>query len=816
MIKNYLLTAFRSILKRKLHSGLNIVGLAIGMAGALLIVQYVRFETSYNNFHENRDNIYRISYSKEKNGNESFNTVLTYSGVGPLMKEQFPEVIDFVRMRPASTITSVAVMQYGEDVFEEENVYFTDPSFFRIFSFELIEGDPENALKNQFTAVISEGMAKKYFGDVDPIGQTIRKGQNENYLITGLMKDTPANSHMQINLLLSHATLSAILPPRWSERDLDVFHGHLFIQTETGSDPVALSAKFPQFVMDFVGGKEFAKQNVVLKFGMMALKDIHLHSHIQHEAEINGDKEIVDYMRIIGLLILVIALINYVNLSTAQAMERAKEIGIRKVNGASRSSLMFQYILESFVVNFYSIALAIIFVFLAQSTLSDLGAAKLQEVRLQYQPWFWMTAGYLWIISSLLSGFYPALILSGYNPITVLKGKIRSNKKGALLRKGLVVFQFICSISLIVGTMIIYSQISYMRNQKLGMKIDDKLVLKGPAMADSTYISRYTSFRNDLIQMPSVQSVSATQSIPGKEFRSATWFTRVDNPEADSKFCYINNVDKEFAEKYELEFVAGRNFVDTDESSIIVNEATSELFEFSEPEEALGKSITAGDPTNPESNKWKIIGIVADFNQQSLKHDYSPVIMFRNENVSSYYSIQLNTGNNGFTNLQTTIDEIRVKWLERFSGNPFNYYILKDSFDAQYKSEFEFGRLLSIFSSLAILVGILGLVGLSTYTIQQRTKEIGIRKVLGSSVQDITLLLGKEVFWLVLIANLISWPICWYVFSKWLDGFAFRTEMSIWPFLTSFLIILTIAVSSISYQVIKASIANPVAALKYE
>ncbi len=816
MLKNYILSAFRSTVKRKLHSSLNIFGLATGMAGALLILQYVIFETSYNDFHENRDNIYRISYSKEKGGVESFNTVLAYSGVGPLMVEQFPEVINFVRMRPASTITSRALIRYQDHFFEEGDVYFADPSFFEIFSFELLEGDRNTVLKDQFTAVITESMAKKYFGSVNPIGKSIRKGRHENYMIAGIMKDTPENSHMKINLLLSHSTLSAILPQYWSEDNLSVFHGHLFIQTTPGTDKDILSEKFPSFVMDFVGGKRLAEQDIVLKFGIMSIKDIHLESHIQHEAEINGDRQIVDYMSIVGFLILLIALVNYVNLSTARAMERAKEIGIRKVIGANKSRLITQYMIEAFVVNFFAIIFSIAIVFLVQPFLGELGASKLQNIEVLKQWWFWQAVTVIWISSSLLSGFYPSLILSSYHPVSVLKGKLTTNKKGVFLRKGLVVFQFASSVGLIIGTIIIYTQINYMRDQRLGMNIDDKLVLKGPMVIDSTYNSKFTALKNSLLQLPTINGVTATQSIPGKEFNSASWFARFDNPDNDRKFCFSNSFDNDFATNYEMEFVAGRNFTDTDQYAILLNEAAAELFEFASPEAAIGKSIAAGDPTEPETIRWKISGVVKNFNQQSLKNDFSPVIMFRNQNASNFYSIQLNANGLELDRLSSTIDQIRDRWFDFFPGSPFNYHFLRESFDAQYKTELEFGRLLSFFSGLTILVAILGLIGLSSYTIQQRTKELGIRKVLGSSIQGIVILLSRDIFGLILIANLIAWPVCWYVFSDWLAGFAFRTEMTVWPFLFSFVIIAVVAASAVAYQVVRASTANPVKALKYE
>ena len=816
MFRNYIKNAIRRSFKDKFHTLLNILGLAIGMASALLILQYVKFETSYNDFHENRDEIYRISYSKEKAGVESFNTVLTYAGVGRLMVEQFPEVIDFVRLRPVGTIRSKTLIRYQDQFFEEEDVFFTEPSFFEIFSFDLVRGDASSVLQDQFTAVISESMAKKYFGNEDPIGKIIRKGTDENYMITGVMEDSPINSHVDISILLSHATLSAIMPDYWTDDNLSVFHGHLYIRTVPGTDPDALIEKFPQFVMDFVGGHELAKQDVVLKFAMMPLSDIHLHSHIEHEAKINGDSEIVLYLSIVGILIFIIALVNYINLATARAMERAKETGVRKVIGATQSSLLSQYMAEAFFINLFAIVLSLALVFLSQPFLAQLGASNLQDTDLFHQRWFWFSVLGIWIIASVLAGFYPAIVLSSYRPATVLSGKQANNAKGGLLRRGLVVFQFASSICMIIGTIIIYSQISYMRGQKLGMNIEDKLVLRGPIATDSTYQSNYMGLKNALLQMPAIRGVSSSQSIPGKEYNSATWFAVVDNPETDRKFCYINRFDNDFAVNFELEFLAGQNFSETDNTAILINKAAADLFEFQNPESAIGKRVTSGDPNDPESTKWKIIGVIDDFNQQSLKHDYAPVIIFRNENASNFYSVQFNSSITSLHELSNTIDQIRKHWFNSFSGNPFNYYFLREGFDQQYRKEIEFGRLLSIFSGLTILVAILGLIGLSSYTIRQRTKEIGIRKILGLNTPGIALLLSKDIFGPILLANLIAWPVCWYIFSTWVSGFSFRITMSIWPFLLAFLIILIIASLAMAYQITKASVSNPVRALRYE
>lgn len=815
MLKNYIVSALRNSLKNGVYSLLNILGLTIGTASCMLILQYVVFERSYNDFHENGDNIYRISYLKEKSGIESFHSVLTYSGVGPLMVKEFPEVVNFTRLRPASVITSKALIQYEDRFFEENDVYYADTSFFEIFSFKLLDGDPNAVLKDPFTAVVSQSFAQKYFGNEDAIGKTIRKGRSENLLITGIMADAPANSHVNINVLISHSTLSTTMDETWTPNDLMRFHGHLYIETRPGTNPSYLEEKFPQFVMDYVGGRQLAEQDVVLKFWMLPLKDIHLKSHIEHEAEPNGDYRIVDAMLIVAGLILFIALVNYVNMSTARAMERSKEIGIRKVIGASKSGLMGQYMVEAFI-NFLAILFSLLLILLAQPFLSQIAGAKFDQVNVFGEMWFWKFEIILWVISSILSGIYPAMVLSSYNPVIVLKGKLTTNRKGIFLRKGLVLFQFVSSVSLIIGTLVIFSQINFMRDRNLGMTIDDKLVVRGPMVVDSTYNSSFVSFKNSLLQIPAIENVTASQSIPGKEYNSATWFTRVDKPEVDPKFCYINTVDLEFAAAFELTFVAGSNFSTTDEISVLMNETAARQFEFDNFSEAIGKSIAMGDPRNEQSRKWRIKGIIKDFNQQSLKEEVSPVILFKGDNATNFYSLKLHANVGGITELNNLIDQVRVNWFSSFSGNPFDYYFLREGFDEQYKSEIAFGRLLSIFSGLTIFISILGLIGLSSYSIQQRTKEIGIRKVLGSSISNVGLLLSKDVFTPILFANAIAWPICWYLFSKWLDEFAYRMTLSLWPFIIASISILCISALAVVYQLTKTLRANPVNELKYE
>jgi len=815
MFKNYFKIALRNINKNRAFSFINIFGLAIGLAGCLLIFQYVSFELSYNKFHENSENIYRISYSKEKDGIESFHTVLTYTGVGRRLKENFPDVLEFARLRPVSTITSTSVISYREAVYEETRVYFADPSFLTMFSFKILKGDRATMLVNPFTAAISESTAIKYFGDEDPIGKTIKQGGDNDFTITGVFADIPADSHVKFDFLLSHISLKGLMYESWTEDNMTSFHGHLYLQMEPNANIPAFEDKLPQFVDEFVGGLELKEQGTLLKLWVMALEDIHLNSNIQHESEINGDAATVKYLTIIAFIILFIAWVNYINLSTARAIERANEVGVRKVLGAERKQLIKQFIFESALINIVAIFISLSLVALAQPVFSELGANHLLKINIWGNFTFWLTVGTLFVSGILFSGIYPALTLSGFKAVEVIKGGNYGRRQGNTLRRILVIFQFSASVSLIIGTTIVYSQISHMRNQELGINIERSLVVKAPELADSTYGTQVQAFKTELLKNANIQSVVASFDIPGREFNSATWYKKINETDEQAQFVYRTFIDEDFLTSLEIELLAGRGFVAEDNNrSVILNEKAIGLFNYPTPEDALGNELTfIGSDGEFRLN---IIGVVKNYHHLSPKLAHSPLLMSYSPRVRKYYIVQFNVGDDPQESIPKVISTTEEVYAEYFIGNPFNYFFLDDEFEKQYRADQSFGDLFSIFSLLALIVASLGLFGLSSFTILRRTKEIGIKKVLGSSVGHILRSLSYDYLKLVLIANVIAWPLIYYLMGQWLANFENDISMQWWLFPLAGIAVSLVALITVSFHTVRAATTNPVKALKYE
>ncbi len=795
---------------------INILGLAVGLAGGLLILQYTFFELSYNKFHEKSTDIYRISYSKEKNGVESFNTVLTYAGVGRAMKENFPEVLEFARLRPASLITSTAAILFGDKVFEEKRVFYADPSYLEMFSFKILEGDKSTALNEQFSAMISASTAKKYFGDNDPIGGQFKIAQRpESYTVTGIFEDVPPNSHVKFDFLLSHSTLSAIMPAYWNDNIMGTFHAHLYVLLQPDADVDRLTAKFPKFVDDFIWSQISKAEDTELKLNIMALEDIHLYSNIEHEAELNGDAKVVTYLSIIAILILVIAWVNYINLSTARSAERAREVGVRKVLGSLKVDLIRQFLFESAVVNFIAIVTAAILFLAAQSLFRTLGADEM----LTLKPWenslFWMAITGLFVVGVLFSGFYPAFALSSYRPIQVLRGSFYGNKKGILLRKVLVIFQFTASISLLIGTSIVFQQIRHMRNQDLGIEIDQQLVVKAPLLADSTYSSKFQGFKTELSRHASVVSVTASGDVPGREFNSATWFKKVGDSDNAAVFCYSTLVDNDFLNSMGIELIAGRQFESEDNAfAIMMNEAAVREHGFESAEAAIGEKFTfMGTDGRVQLN---VVGVVKNYHHLSPKLAHSPLFIRFVPQIRKYYIVKFNTGDDPAEAAREMVERAEQTYHTMFGENPFDYFFLDNEFERQFESDQQFGDVFGIFSLLAILVASLGLFGLSSYTVLQKTKEIGIRKVLGSSIGKILRLLSWEFAKLILLSNLIAWPLIYYLMNRWLETFASRITIAWWLFPAACILVAIIAMITVSFHTVRAANANPVNSLRHE
>jgi putative ABC transport system permease protein len=807
MFLNYCKSALRNILKSKFFSFINIFGLSLGVAGMLLIFQFVRFESSYDSFHPRSDRTYRITYSKEKEGEQVFNTVLVYAGVGSLMKQAFPEIEDFTRLRSfVIGGISKAPVRYQEMIFEEQRVYYADSNFFNVFPYPVLKGDPGKMLQDQFTVAISESTARKYFGKDEPLGKSLRIGQKFEFTVTGVFKDIPENAHAKFDFLISHSTMRAVMPPWWNDDNMQLFHGHLYVVLKPGTNPKALASKFSRFVDDYVNGEQLRKMGVELKYAIMPLTDIHLNSHVQHEAEQNGDERVVTYLSVIGILILIIAWINYVNLSTSKALERAREVGIRKVVGAFRTHLIVQFFFESVLINFASLLVALVMIYLGQNLFDAVGAQGLKSVNIWMDPLFWAMVAVVFIFGILLSGFYPALVLSSFRPVSVLKGKFINSKGGALLRKILVVLQFAASIALIICTVTIYRQVEYMRSRDLGFTIDHTLVIKAPIVFDSLFRNKSLSFKHELLQLTSVKGVTVSNNVPGNEPDGASWYLKVGGNEDDVQFCYQAWVDDDYLNDYGIRLLAGRNFVENglaDSTSVLLNEACLSLFDFKNPEDALGQRLDMGEV------RYTIVGVINNFHQQSSKKQYAPIIFNYFPQVRGFYSIKLNSGN-----MQEQVQAVEASWKRVFPENPFIFFFLNDEFDKQYKSDLQFGRLLAFFSAMTIAIGCLGLLGLSAFMLSKRTKEIGIRKILGSSVNQIMLLVSKEFVILILLANLIAWPVSAYLMNRWLNNFAFHIDLDVSIFVFSGAVTLLVSLFTILVHVIRAASANPIQSIR--
>jgi len=822
MIRNLLLTAIRNLKKNKFFSLLNILGLAIGMAVFLLIAQYVRFERSYEKFIPNKDNIYRVKLETYRNNDLIMASAENYPGVGPGLKDEIPEVLSYARLYNQGYKNNVIITNKEARpdpiAFKQRKFLYADSSFLPMMGYPMLKGDARNALAEPFTAVISEKYAVMYFGKENPIGKMLHLQDddftNELVKVTGVFKNLPLNTHLKFDILFSYKTMFARFegaPERygtgWFRKDM-----YVFVQLGPGTNPKSIEARLPAIVDKYKPDLKQSQQKDVLS--LQPIKDIHLKSELAEEPEPNGNARIVFFMSIIGIFVLVIAWINYVNLSTARAIERAKEVGIRKVVGAFRHQLINQFLTEAALVNLLSVIIAFGLVALALPYFDTLSGLSLNQSFL-IQPWFLGLVFMLWIGGTFLSGVYPALVLSSFKPVIVLKGKLKNSSTGILLRKGLVVMQFMASIALIAGTFIVYRQLNYMMNHSLGMNIDQVLVLERPGIADTgrtAYNSAIDVFRNESKKHPAITSVSASLTVPGKQREYKVTITRFGSSTNDSAIMRVNSMDYDFMDVFKMKLLAGRtfsrDFPKDEDTSVIITESSLRPLGFKDPQDAIGKTLNI-----PRFGDWKpiIAGVVNDYYQVSLKKPLDPSIFFCTIYGGEFYSLRIQTNN-----ISQTREHVRQSWIKAFPGNPFEYFFLDDYFNAQYQNERKFGKLFTSFAILAIIIGCLGLFGLSAFMANQRIKEIGIRKVLGASVADITTMLSKDFIRLVAIAVLVASPVAWFVMDRWLQDFAHRVSISWWVFAVAGMTALLIAVITVSFQAVKAAIANPVKSLRTE
>ncbi len=800
MFQNYLTSLWRYISRNKVFTFINVTGLAIGMLACMLIAQFVLHELSYDNFLDKKDRIFRLQLDRFDKGELSTRWAAGAAGVGPDIKANFPEVKSYVRLHQSGVTLS-----YGDTFFKEDNLYFASEDFFKIFSIKLISGVDSVVLKDPFKLVISQTLARKYFHDENPIGKTLRANGRTDYEVSGVFEDLPFNTHMKIDALGSFASLQKLWNDPVTSWNWDGFMTYLLLDEH--ADPKALESKLPALTKK-INGEQMKEFNADMIFHLQPVSSIHLDSDFIGEFKPNGNMQSVYFLTVVAVLILIIAWINYINLSTAKSIERAREVGVRKVMGSFRVQLIQQFLTESFFLNVVAVALSVVFAFLLTGWFSGLTGRELGYSLFQL-PAFWLILLAITLSGALLSGLYPAFVLSSFRPVEVLKGKFKNSDRGVWLRKGMVITQFVASITLMVGTFTVYRQIKFMRDQKLGVDIDQTVVINSPSVTDSTYKHKFGVFKQKISQYSEVASVCASTTVPGGPSDwNAGGIRRLSQRTDEQKQYRIIMMDGSFIKGYGLQMAAGREFSDAtiqEYKNVILNESATKLMGFAKAEDAINDKIFFWGDT------FKIVGVVKNYHQESLKKTYDPLIFRYGEAPNGYYSVKFNT-----RQVKESMAMFETIWKEVFPGNPFHYFFLDDHYNKQYQADQQFGNIFGIFSGLAIFIACLGLFGLSSLTALQRTKEIGIRKVLGASLPGILQLISKDYVILIGAAIVLSVPLAAWIMNSWLQDFATRIPLSWWIFAVPSLTVIAIALVTVSVHTLKAAMTDPVKSLRYE
>ena len=806
MLNNLFKHSIRSFKRQRSYIIINILGLSIGIACSLLIALYVINEASYDKYNTKRDRIYRAILNGKIGGQEV--TVASSPAImGSTMLKEFPEIEDFLRMNGSGP----TVIEYNNQTFTEDHLVEADSSFFNFFSISVLKGDPKNLLNAPRKAVLSESTAKKIFGNENPIDKPIRIGSDSvRYTVTGVMADIPQNSHFEANIISSFMTNPRSKNTVWMSNSFSTY-----FLLKPNSSYKTVDAKFPELMLKYVGPEvqqfmgislaDFEAKGNKYRFYLQNLSDIHLDTSIQQDFKAPADPKYLKIFGSIAILIVLIAAINFMNLSTAQASRRAKEVGIKKVAGSTRGMLVAQFLSESFILSFISLILALIFIKATLPYFNNLLGANL--VLSLFASWYTIPILLLFsVFVGLLSGGYPAFFLSSFNPYEVLKGSVKNSMQNGRLRRVLVVFQFAVSILLIVGTMIMYRQIKYMLNKDVGFN-KEQLIVINRAEALGT---KMKSFKETVKNIPGVVNITSSTAIPGRTNNNNGYM--MEGRKDETFLMTTSWVDYDFLETYGMALVSGRSFKESftsDKDACIINESAVKDFKITDIEKA--RFMEPRD--SGKVNYLPVIGVVKNFNYESLRNPIGPYILkFQNDNTLwGYITVRLSA-----QNYSKTIIAIEDKWKEFVSNNPLQYYFLDADFEQMYKQEKQNAQMAVIFSILAIFIASLGLFGLTSFTVEQRTKEIGVRKAMGSSVAGIYIVISREVIILVSISALIAWPIIYYIAGKWLEGFYYKINPGVFSFVAGLGIALGIAIITISYRIMRAAMVNPAQSLKYE
>ncbi|MDX9846154.1 MAG: ABC transporter permease [Tenuifilaceae bacterium] len=804
MIKNYLKVSIRNLISQRGYTLINIFGLAVGIASSLMIMLYVIDEMSYDKFHPNASNIYRVCLDAKIQDTELLGPISCVP-IGPTAVNEYPDIINFTRI---FSFSGDPVVRYEDKTFVEKSFIYADSTFFEVFNgFNLVQGNASSILNRANQMVMTETTAKRYFGNEDPVGKVVQLWDNrQNWEVVGVVQDPPTNSHFKFDIIGSFVTLPMSQSTIWLGNN-----NYTYILLQEGLSPKVVDQRFGEMVATHAGpqfeqfagftSEQFETLGNRYNYFTQPMLDIHLKSNMQFEMEKGGNITMVYVFMLIALFILVIAAINFMNLSTARSARRAKEVGIRKVVGSTRAKLIGQFLTESVLVATISLLFSVVIVLAAMPAFNSIAGKQLALSSLPIA----LTAGVLAatiLVVGFVAGSYPAFFLASFEPLKVLKGKLQTGMKNSFMRGALVVLQFTITIGLLVSTFVVYNQISFIRNRDLNYNPENLLVINRPyAVANE----QRETFLNEIRKLPNVVAAARSSSLPTTIIGN-TVMHKKGAPADDIKSLNFFFAHHDFDKTMQFKMVEGRYFSEdfaSDSSAMVINQAAVKAFAFDGP--AVGQIVTING-----NDERTVIGVIEDFHYESLHQKISPLIIASHP-VYTYLTVRIDG-----SNVQETIRAIESKWVEFVPDQTFDYFFMEEAIENQYGDERRARTLFTSFSVLAIIIASLGLLGLSSYSAEQRTREIGIRKVMGANIGMMVWLLLNEINRLFIISTLIAWPIAWYLMKGWLEDFAFRISLSPWIFIGASILSYLIAVVTVGYQALKAAGTNPAITLKYE
>ncbi len=806
MIGNYWNSAYRNLMKRKKFSFINIFGLAIGMASALLILTYVAFEFSFDRMHTKCNRIYRVQSAFYEGDVLTDYWAGSSFGYGSAMKENLAGIEDYTRV--VSLFQPEQIVKYGELTQREGQIAYAEPSFFRLFDFELIKGDKSTCLAMPGQVIITERIARKFFKDEDPIGKILSfTGSYENVSceVTGVMKEMPSNSHVHYNFLISYSSLPQYMHDYWYKHEV-----YTYVILDSPERKIEIEEKFP--VMAEKYKTEEALKNKTWGISLVPLADIHLTPQAGYEAETKGNRSAMVALIFAAMAILGIAWINYINLTVVRSMERAKEVGVRRVVGAFRKQVIFQFLFEAFIMNLAAFILAMGIIEIILPYFNQL-VGRMVTFSVWMTGYWYIPLLMVFIAGIFLSGYYPAQTLLKRKPIMLLKGKFMNSKSGDNMRKVLVVVQYTASMILLCSTLIVFAQLNFMRKQPLGVKTNQILVVKLPGRTEGLN-TKLEAMKKAIARLPLVHKVTFSGSVPGEEVATFLSNRRTNDALKQNRLYEMLTCDPDYIDAYGLQVVAGRGFSEEygdDVNKLVINETAARNLGFASNEEAIGELVNVECTDAP----MQIAGIVKDYHQQALSKNYTPIMLIHKDKIDwlpqRYVSIVMVSGNP-----HELVSQVQEIWNRYFADSSYDYFFLDRFFDHQYRQDEVFGVMIGAFTGLAIFISCLGLWVLIMFSCSLRTKEMGIRKVLGASRRSLFYQLVREFFLLILTAVAIALPVSWFTMDAWLSHYAFRTELNVWLFLVPVLLVLVISFLTIASHTIKIIMEKPARSLRYE